>query len=497
MVLISIVIKWAGKKYDVELDINQPAGVFKEKLYELTGVSPDRQKVLIKGGMLKDSTDLTTLKIKPGQVIMMMGTVGELPKEPVKKTLFEEDMTETELAAAYNVPSGLTNLGNTCYMNATLQCMRAIPELQEQLNSLTEPIGVDIHKNVTLALRDLYKKLSTSSNGFTPLLFLQTLRSAFPQFAEQGRGGFLQQDAEECWGQLVTSLKDNTPGRTVEGGVDATKSFITQYMEGQFKATITCDEDPTDVSESTESFLKLPINISSGIATYMLSEIESSLTQQIEKFSEKLNKQAIYTKKSKISRLPSYLTINFIRFQWKQTEQIRAKILKRVKFPLELDMTPYCTPELQEKLKVGKNRVKEMQDKLLEAKKREKLLKENPLANVKDDEDVKMTDPNAPKKSQYEICKSLNIDNSLIEDVGCNVSGQYDLVAVLTHMGRNADSGHYISWVRQDTSENWWKFDDDKVTAITSEDIPKLEGGGDWHTAYICLYRAKELDGNN
>jgi len=26
------------------------------------------------------------------------------------------------------------------------------------------------------------------------------------------------------------------------------------------------------------------------------------------------------------------------------------------------------------------------------------------------------------------------------------------------------------------------KFDDDKVTAITSEDIPKLEGGCDWHT---------------
>jgi len=24
---------------------------------------------------------------------------------------------------------------DTCYMNATLQCMRAIPELQEQLNT--------------------------------------------------------------------------------------------------------------------------------------------------------------------------------------------------------------------------------------------------------------------------------------------------------------------------------------------------------------------------
>jgi len=491
MVSVPIIIKWAGKKYDVEVDINQPAGVFKQKLYELTGVPAERQKVMIKGGMLKDDTDLSTLKLKPKQTIMMMGTAGELPKEPVKKTLFEEDMTEEQLAEAYKVPSGLVNLGNTCYMNATLQCMRAIPELQEQLNTITDSIGTDTHKNLAITLRDLYQKLANSSNAFTPLVFLQTLRAAFPQFAERGAHGFLQQDAEECWGQLVTSLKDCTPGRTIEGQTDPSKSFVDQYLKGEFTSEIVCDEDPEDKSVTTESFLKLPVNISSGISTYMLSEIENSLTQQIEKFSEKLNKQAMYTKKSKISRLPSYITINFIRFQWKQTEQIRAKILKRVKFPMDLDMTPYCTPELQEKLKVGKAKIKEMQDKELEKKKREKALKENPL--IAKDEDVKMEDSSKEPKKQYEIYRDLNIDNSLIEDVGANVSGQYDLVAVLTHMGRNADSGHYIGWVRQETTDNWWKFDDDKVTAITSEDIPKLEGGGDWHTAYICLYKAKEL----
>lgn len=30
------------------------------------------------------------------------------------------------------------------------------------------------------------------------------------------------------------------------------------------------------------------------------------------------------------------------------------------------------------------------------------------------------------------------------------MTGVYDLVAVLTHKGRSADSGHYVGWVKQE-----------------------------------------------
>ena len=49
-----------------------------------------------------------------------------------------------------------------------------------------------------------------------------------------------------------------------------------------------------------------------------------------------------------------------------------------------------------------------------------------------------------------------------------------------------------MGWVKQEGI--WWKFDDDKVTQVKEEEIKKLEGGGDWHTAYICLYRAKQME---
>lgn len=82
---------------------------------------------------------------------------------------------------------------------------------------------------------------------------------------------------------------------------------------------------------------------------------------------------------------------------------------------------------------------------------------------------------------------------SFPDDVGSNNSGYYELTAVLTHQGRSSSSGHYLAWIRR-KGDDWVKCDDDKMSNVTSEDILKLSGGGDWHCAYVLLYGPRRLE---
>ena len=114
MAILPITIKWAGQKpFEVELDTEEPGATLKMQVYSITGVEADRQKILVKGGALKDDQDMSKLGLKPKQTLMLMGSASELPRAPIEKVLFMEDMDESQLAHMSKSPPGLQNLGNT------------------------------------------------------------------------------------------------------------------------------------------------------------------------------------------------------------------------------------------------------------------------------------------------------------------------------------------------------------------------------------------------
>uniref|UniRef100_A0A2R5LJH8 Ubiquitin carboxyl-terminal hydrolase n=1 Tax=Ornithodoros turicata TaxID=34597 RepID=A0A2R5LJH8_9ACAR len=472
--MYKVKVKWGKETFpDVEVDTKEEPMVFKAQLFAITGVQPDRQKVMVKGTVLKDD-DWGNIQLKDGSLVLLMGSRDALPAEPTEKPIFVEDMTESELATALEMPAGLTNLGNTCYMNATVQCLRTVPELRDALRRYEGDLGVLGAQSVTAALRDLYGVMDKSA-VVPPILLLQVLHLAFPRFAEKSeRGGFVQQDANECWTELVRMLQqklnpvNHSPSET---GPNANKfaNFVDQYFGGIVDVTLKCkessDEPPT---KTTEHFLQLSCFISQDVR-YMFAGLKSRLQETITKFSPMLNRDAEYQKTSTISRLPAYLTIQFVRFFYKEKGAVNAKILKDVKFPMQLDMFELCSEELQQRLIPMRNKFKEQEDSKMEVV--------------------------PPAEGSTTSRKTRHEPFSFPQDPGSSNSGYYELQAVLTHKGRSSSSGHYVSWIRKQAhTEEWYKCDDDKVSLVSQEEILKLSGGGDWHCAYVLLYGPQMLE---
>lgn len=86
----------------------------------------------------------------------------------------------------------------------------------------------------------------------------------------------------------------------------------------------------------------------------------AGLEEKIEKHSPTLDRNSIYTKRSRVARLPKYLTVHFVRFFWKRETQRKAKIMRKVSFPDELDAVEFCTDELKSELVPVRNKLREV-----------------------------------------------------------------------------------------------------------------------------------------
>jgi len=472
MTTFKVKVKWGKEVYpDIELDTGEEPEVFKAQVFALTGVQPARQKLLLKGGTIKADT-WQGAKLKEGCLIIMMGSRDEdMLQEPASRPVFLEDMTEEQSNVAMDMPAGITNLGNTCYLNATIQCFKTVPELKKAiLEFAPEQNSLNENSVKTLFIQRLGACLETIDRGetATPTLMVSLFRKIYPRFAEQSNeGGYVQQDANECWTELMELLR----GSVLTPGEGRRTSPFARYLTGQMSSVMTCTEAGGEAPvTSSKDFHQLSCHINSDVK-YLHTGLTQHLNETITKNSELLARDAVFSRESRITRLPAYLTINMIRFSYKRKEAVNAKILKDVKFPLNLDVFDVCSPKLQKRLEPYRVHFKDMDDR---QKEEARALKSG--RTVKDEDKIKVKD----------------IPSHFAEDVGSCNSGYYSLQAVLTHQGRTSSSGHYVAWVRL-KGDAWVKCDDDTMSAVAEEDVLRLSGGGDWHCGYVLLYGPRPL----
>lgn len=169
-----------------------------------------------------------------------MGSKEEdVPKEPVEKTLFMEDMNENELATAVNYIFTLFSMlfslnvslvGITCWPNKfgeymLSECYCAMfkncsrikgiaPNIRGRYGAILSPTSGPSDNSGTARIVRQHGQRQHRVPNCTFACFAFGV-SAIRRKNEHG--GFAQQDANECWTELVRMLQNILPVKKLEG----------------------------------------------------------------------------------------------------------------------------------------------------------------------------------------------------------------------------------------------------------------------------------------
>ncbi|XP_033968379.1 ubiquitin carboxyl-terminal hydrolase 15-like isoform X6 [Pseudochaenichthys georgianus] len=159
---------------------------------------------------------------------------------------------------------GLSNLGNTCFMNSAVQCLSNIPPLTEYFlkDKFTEELNEDnplgMKGEIAKAYADLIKQLWSGKFSYvTPRPFKTQVGHFAPQFS-----GYQQQDSHELLAFLLDGLHEDLnrirqkpyiqlkdangrPDKLVaeeawENHIKRNNSIIVDIFHGLFKSTLVC-----------------------------------------------------------------------------------------------------------------------------------------------------------------------------------------------------------------------------------------------------------------
>ena len=168
-------------------------------------------------------------------------------------TIYNDTVLMLCIYIGVTLPAGLTNMGNTCYMNATIQCIRNMTSIREVIQPI-QTINTNSSILLTNAFKNTLNQLDASTTAVTPIVFVQLLRAHFPQFAQMTHGHYMQQDAEEFFNILSTELSNGISAFNQQQNTTSSPAFqhnnsstnqqssLDSLLTLQVEQTLTCNE---------------------------------------------------------------------------------------------------------------------------------------------------------------------------------------------------------------------------------------------------------------
>uniref|UniRef100_A0A3Q1IS44 ubiquitinyl hydrolase 1 n=1 Tax=Anabas testudineus TaxID=64144 RepID=A0A3Q1IS44_ANATE len=244
---------------------------------------------------------------------------------------------------------GLDNSGNSCYLNAVLQCLCSTVPLVEHL------LNKDTRKESKCRVAEVFVRLLEEmwlgrSPSCAPVEARSVLCSILPQF-----NNYSQQDAQELLLSLLNALHDDLKkhprsGQKQSCATDAGESTIVSHLfEGQLSYMTLCMHcDHQAHSTQTFTVLSLPIpktikcSIQDCLSLFFEHTILTGGEQMLCSICGQRRETAVVTS---LEKPPEILMLHLKRFGCKGKNQV--KLRTNVLFSVKLNLIPFLSSSVE------------------------------------------------------------------------------------------------------------------------------------------------------
>ncbi|XP_011621708.1 ubiquitin carboxyl-terminal hydrolase 21 isoform X1 [Amborella trichopoda] len=242
----------------------------------------------------------------------------------------------------YRPPSpmgaGLVNLGNTCFMNAVMQCITHTAPLLLSLQTCSHvcPGESDGFCALCYLREHVDWCLSRSGGCVHPRYLVENLNKICSSFEV-----FQQEDAHEFLHCFLDKLHEcvKPPNASLSRQSD---SFVTQIFGGHIRSRVRC-HNCGHCSDTYESSLGLSLEIDEAETLYAalksFTKVETIDDPEVKFGCDGCKQQVSVEKQLALDQAPAVATFHLKRFQNDGSNV--EKVCKFVEYPLELDLQPF------------------------------------------------------------------------------------------------------------------------------------------------------------